>query len=74
MWALHAAGIIYGLFLTLSTWVLFYTATHKNFFENNIGMFSLNYRVSNAWSWPGFSRAMVTLLCFSCRATATDPV
>ncbi len=41
----YVAGIIYGLFLTLSTWVLFYTATHKNFFENNIGMFSLNYRV-----------------------------
>jgi hypothetical protein len=44
----HGAGIFYGLFLTLSSWVLFYTATHKDFFANNIGMFSLNYEVGAA--------------------------
>lgn len=37
--------MFYGLFLTLSSWVLFYVATHMSFFENNIGMFSLNIEV-----------------------------
>ena len=40
--------MFYGLFLTLSSWVLFYTATRKSFFENNIGMFSLQENVSGA--------------------------
>ena len=39
----NAAGIVYGLYLTLSSWVLFYVATHMDFFENRLHMASLNY-------------------------------
>ncbi|WIA34892.1 hypothetical protein OEZ86_013179 [Tetradesmus obliquus] len=35
-------GIVYGLYLTLSTWVLYHLAAKTSFFENAIGMFSLN--------------------------------
>ena len=30
-----AAGIVYGLYLTLSSWVLFYVATHMTFFHDS---------------------------------------
>lgn len=35
------AGIGYGLYLTLSSWALYYVATHTDFFEDQLGMFSL---------------------------------
>lgn len=35
------AGIGYGLYLTLSSWALYYVATHTDFFDGSIGMFSL---------------------------------
>ncbi len=38
---LSPAGIGYGLYLTLSSWTLYYVATHMDFFDGQIGMFSL---------------------------------
>ena len=37
------AGIAYGLYLTLSSWVLFYVATHTSFFKNSIHMHDLRF-------------------------------
>jgi len=37
------SGIVYGLYLTLSSWVLFYVATHTSFFSDKIGMHDLRY-------------------------------
>lgn len=36
-------GIIYGLYLTFSSWLLFYVATHTSFFADKIGMHDLRY-------------------------------
>jgi len=36
-------GIVYGLYLTLSSWVLFYVATHTSFFRNKIHMHDLRF-------------------------------
>ncbi len=38
------AGIGYGLYLTLSSWALYYVATRTDFFDGQIGMFSLQER------------------------------
>ena len=38
------AGITYGLYLTLSSWVLFHVATKTEFFRDHLNMFSLNNR------------------------------
>lgn len=35
-------GIVYGLYLTVSSWALFHIAAKTRFFENNIRMYSLN--------------------------------
>eukprot|EP00879_Flechtneria_rotunda_P000106 GHRR01000160.1.p1 GENE.GHRR01000160.1~~GHRR01000160.1.p1 ORF type:complete len:747 (+),score=230.67 GHRR01000160.1:4862-7102(+) len=35
-------GIVYGLYLTLSTWVLYHVAAKTTFFEDRIHLFSLN--------------------------------
>ncbi|KAK9868410.1 hypothetical protein WJX84_005277 [Apatococcus fuscideae] len=37
-------GIIYGVFLSLSSWSLYYVAAKTDFFGDSIGMFSLNNR------------------------------
>ncbi len=37
------AGIVYGLYLTLSSWVLFYVATHMTFFADKCHLADLNY-------------------------------
>lgn len=37
---------MYGLYLTLSSWVLFHVATKTHFFEEHLHMFSLNTRQS----------------------------
>ena len=45
-WALKnifIAGIVYGLYLTLSSWVLFYVATHTSFFKDKIHMHDLRF-------------------------------
>ncbi len=36
------AGIVYGLYLTLSSWVLFYVATHMSFFKDKCNLADLN--------------------------------
>ena len=38
------AGITYGLYLTLSSWVLFHVATKTEFFRDRLHLFSLNNR------------------------------
>ena len=40
--ACACAGIVYGLYLTLSTWILYYVATKMNFFEQQCHLPSLN--------------------------------
>ncbi|KAI8467454.1 MAG: putative plasma membrane-type proton ATPase [Monoraphidium minutum] len=35
-------GIVYGLYLTLSSWVLYHVAAKDQFFQQSIGLFSLN--------------------------------
>ncbi len=36
------AGIVYGLYLTFSTWLLYFIATKTQFFSGSIKMFNLN--------------------------------
>ena len=36
------AGIVYGLYLTLSSWVLYYVATHMTFFSDKCNLADLN--------------------------------
>ena len=40
-------GIVYGLYLTFSSWLLFYVATHTSFFSDKIGMHDLRYAPSS---------------------------
>lgn len=50
--SIFLSGIVYGLYLTLSSWVLFYLASRTSFFEDlNIGMFSLDEREGALTSW-----------------------
>ena len=51
LYSIFISGIIYGLYLTLSSWVFYYLMTHTTFFENNLGMFSLDERVAQLESW-----------------------
>ena len=51
--SIFISGMVYGLYLTLSTWVLFYVVTHTNFFQtaSGLSLFSLNYQdVSRVWA------------------------
>ncbi|EFN55631.1 hypothetical protein CHLNCDRAFT_133797 [Chlorella variabilis] len=49
--SIFLSGIGYGLYLTLSSWALYYVATHTDFFDGDIGMFSLQETqdVLDAW-------------------------
>ncbi|PRW57643.1 plasma-membrane proton-efflux P-type ATPase isoform B [Chlorella sorokiniana] len=49
--SIFLAGIGYGLYLTLSSWALYYVATRTDFFDGQIGMFSLQEGsdVLSAW-------------------------
>jgi H+-transporting ATPase len=38
------SGIVYGLYLTLSSWVYFFVITHTDFPRDNLKMFTLNLR------------------------------
>ncbi|KAG1652728.1 hypothetical protein FOA52_007442 [Chlamydomonas sp. UWO 241] len=44
-------GIVYGLYLTLSSWCLFYVATKTTFFEDQCNLFSLVDRASLLEVW-----------------------
>ena len=46
-------GIVYGLYLTLSSWVLFYVVMKTTFFESRFGLFSLNDNITNLMLWCG---------------------
>lgn len=37
-------GIVYGMYLTLSSWVLYHVAAHDFFFQTRLGLYSLNIR------------------------------
>ena len=39
---MRCAGIVYGLYLTLSSWVLFHIATAMTFFTDKCGLADLN--------------------------------
>lgn len=44
-------GIVYGLYLTLSTWVLYQVACKSSFFENSCSLFSLDDRENTLDMW-----------------------
>ncbi|KAL6757306.1 hypothetical protein V8C86DRAFT_2626506 [Haematococcus lacustris] len=44
-------GIVYGLFLTLSSWALYQTAVKTTFFEDKCGLFSLNDQPTRVDAW-----------------------
>lgn len=44
-------GIVYGLYLTLSSWALYQTASKTSFFEDLVGLFSLDDRVATLNTW-----------------------
>ncbi len=50
LYSIFISGIVYGLYLTLSSWVYYYLMTHTHFFEN-IGMYSLDERESELENW-----------------------
>ncbi|KAK9829684.1 hypothetical protein WJX72_007324 [[Myrmecia] bisecta] len=43
--SIFISGIVYGLYLTLSSWTLYYVATKTNFFEARCNLYSLNDHV-----------------------------
>eukprot|EP00884_Botryococcus_braunii_P002708 jgi/Botrbrau1/12438/Bobra.0094s0007.1 len=40
--SVFGAGVVYGLYLTVSTWTLYFVASHLDFFEHKLGLPSLN--------------------------------
>ena len=58
-------GIVYGLYLTLSSWILFYVATHTSFFADKLGMHDLQYAprtvLENYCLTTGFTQSGVTV-------------
>jgi len=51
LYSIFITGMVYGLYLTLSSWVFFYLMTHMDFFENQVKMFSLDSRNETLQSW-----------------------
>ena len=49
--SIFLTGIVYGLYLTLSSWVLFHLANRSTFFENSLGMFTLDERQNSMYNW-----------------------
>lgn len=49
--SIFLSGIIYGLYLTLSSWVFFYLMSHMNFFENKCHTFSLRFTENHLRGW-----------------------
>eukprot|EP00195_Chlamydomonas_chlamydogama_P015211 CAMPEP_0202890410 /NCGR_PEP_ID=MMETSP1392-20130828/817_1 /ASSEMBLY_ACC=CAM_ASM_000868 /TAXON_ID=225041 /ORGANISM="Chlamydomonas chlamydogama, Strain SAG 11-48b" /LENGTH=1114 /DNA_ID=CAMNT_0049573971 /DNA_START=250 /DNA_END=3594 /DNA_ORIENTATION=+ len=46
-------GIVYGLYLTLSSWALYQTAVKTTFFEDHVKLFSLNDQHDRLMEWCG---------------------
>ena len=51
LFSIFISGIVYGLYLTLSSWAFFYVMTHTNFFQDQLHMFNLNYETSELEGW-----------------------
>ena len=49
--SIFISGLVYGLYLTLSSWAFFYVMTHTQFFTDKLKMFSLDIRESSLDSW-----------------------
>ncbi len=51
LYSVFISGIVYGLYLTLSSWAFYVLMTKKDFFESKIGMYSLqdNQAVLDTW-------------------------
>eukprot|EP01134_Creolimax_fragrantissima_P006719 CFRG6719T1 len=51
LYSIFANGLVYGLYLTLSSWVLFYIASHTDFFTGGsaLNMQSLEYTASESY-------------------------
>ncbi|KIZ00694.1 hypothetical protein MNEG_7267 [Monoraphidium neglectum] len=57
---IFTVGIVYGLYLTLSSWVLYHVAAKDTFFQNRIGLFSLN----DTWEellYPGLASPVTVI-------------
>lgn len=57
------AGIGYGLYLTLSSWALYFVATRTDFFDGQIGMFSLQ---EGSVRFPGNWPLVCCCFCLEC--------
>jgi len=51
LFSIFTTGIVYGLYLTLSSWVFYYVLTHMTFFEDKLSMFSLDERENSVTEW-----------------------
>lgn len=51
LYSIFVTGIVYGLYLTLSSWVFYYVLTHMTFFQDKVKMFSLDSRTESLTSW-----------------------
>jgi len=51
LFSIFVTGIVYGLYLTLSSWVFFYVLTHMTFFEDKLSMFALDERYDSLQTW-----------------------
>jgi hypothetical protein len=49
--ALRCAGIVYGIYLALSSWILFYLVAKTTFFTSSIHMFDLEQREATLQRW-----------------------
>jgi H+-transporting ATPase len=49
--SIFASGMVYGLYLTLSSWAFFYVATHTTFFETKFSLPSLDIRTPTLTTW-----------------------
>lgn len=65
-------GIVYGLYLTLSTWALYQTAVKTHFFENHCSLFSLNDRhvVLEEWCTEKITREADMVSCLELAVAA----
>lgn len=42
LFSIFTTGIVYGLYLALSSWAFYFVMTHTNFFQDSLKMFNLN--------------------------------
>ncbi|KAL3143237.1 hypothetical protein ABBQ38_002088 [Trebouxia sp. C0009 RCD-2024] len=66
--AIFISGIVYGLYLTVSSWALFFTASKTQFFRDKCHMYSLNTRRAEVYRFcntmiPQLGYAAATPVC-----------